>query len=351
MTPYERLVVDRLSAAAAGIALPPRERWVPPIGRRGLIPSPILAASLVALVATAVVLGGVAGDAPGRVLATLQSLLGRSDETVPVTWDVFVQDGLLITVPADMGVPVPSAVPMFLGPNAPTLLADIDFDRGLTILVWKGTVSHLLDDFWLKQGVRYTRRPLNAPLHGEEIVTTLEAVDPVSGRIGSVERRNLFIQLAPDQIAHVILGPTTPTVPGGVTTISTTDRALEDEIATHLRAVADVDKHIDRTTVEDVIRDAVRRWKDTGAVRAEPALVKNFGADEWLYTWPNNSNAFAYVAVFSDRETRLRLGTVSQTTWTAPVAQRGVGNILVVIGSDDANVRYQILASLDDLVR
>lgn len=355
MTPYERVVAERMQAEAAGIPLPPRERWVPPSRRRGTIVPAIVALTLLVVVATLSALGSTAGDVPGRALATLRALVGPQAQTVPANWNVFVAEGLLLAIPAEFGPPQPAKVPLFMGPGAPTLLSQANFERGLSILVWKGTVRQLLDEHWLRGNQQpYTRRPLNAPLNGEEVVTTsIGQSDPVGGGpSGTDQARSLFVQLAPDQIAHIFLGPTSAAAPGTATTISATDRARQDQIGTHLRAVPDVDRSIDRAQVEAVVRRVVGQLQNADMPPGDPNLTKIYSGEQWVYNWPNSSKSFAYIVVYADRATRERDGGErALVEWISPVVQRGVGNVLVLVGSDDANFRYRLISALDELAR
>lgn len=78
MKPYERAVAERLQAEAAVVALPPRERWVPP-ERRSRSRVPLVAAATVVL---ALVVAGSAvqsDDAPAaRALTALRALVRPS---------------------------------------------------------------------------------------------------------------------------------------------------------------------------------------------------------------------------------------------------------------------------------
>jgi hypothetical protein len=354
VTPYERLVAERLQAEAAAIALPGRERWVPTRPRRSM-PWPLLAAAavLVVLLSTVVIFGESAQVPASRALATLRSIVRPQAQTVPASWNVFVTEGLVLAIPPEFGSPRPMPrVPIFGGPNAPTLLRHVDFDRGLSVNVWKGTVRTLLDEFWLRGNQEpYTRRPLNAPLSGEEIVTTsIGQSDPVGGRpSGTDQVRSLFIQIAPDEIAHIFLGSTTSAAPGTTTTISAADRAAQDRMALLLRPAPDVDKDIDRAQVETILRRVVGQLQNADVPSGDPNLTRIYAGEQWVYNWPNSSKSFAYVVVYPDRAARERDGGERTVQWRSPVVQRGVGNVLVVFGSDDANLRYRAIAALDEL--
>jgi hypothetical protein len=354
VTPYERVVAERLQAEAAGIPLPIRERWVP-ARRRGSIAWPLLAAAtlLIVVLSTIAILGESAQAPVGRAIATLRSIVRPQAQTVPAGWNVFVAEGLLLAVPAEFGPPQPAQVPIMLGPNAPTLLRQVNFDRGLSVLVWKGTVRTLLDESWLRgQQQPYTRRPLNAPLSGEEIVTTsIGQSDPVGGRPSGTDRaRSLFIQVAPDEIAHIFLSSMgAPAAPGTATTISAADRAVQDQIAMLLRPAPDVDKNIDRAQVERILRQVVGQLQNTDVPAGDPDLTKVFSGEQWVYNWPNSSKSFAYVVVYPNPAARERDVPLTLVQWRSPVAQRAIGNVLVLVGSEDANLRYRILAALDEL--
>lgn len=352
MTPYERVVAERLQAEAVTIALPPRQQWTPKPRRRGMVVPAIAAIAVLLTVATLAALGSTAGDVP-RALATLRTLVRPQAQTVPASWNVFVSEGLLLAIPPEFGAPRPMArLPTFLGPGAPTLLRQVDFDRGLGILVWKGTVRTLLDDFWLKGQQQYSRRPLRAPVSGEEVVTTsVGQSDPVGGRpSGTDQSRSLFIQLAPDAIAHIHLGPTsTAAAPGTATTISAADRALQDQIAAHLRAAPDTDKKIERAEVETIVRRVVGQLQNTALPPGDPNVVRVFSGEQWVYNWPTSSTSFAYIVIYPDRAARERDTGERIADWISPVVQRGVGNVLVLVGSDDANLRYRVIAALDEL--
>lgn len=354
MTPYERVIAERLQAEAAVIPLPPHERWVPRARRGSIVPSLFaVGAVLLLVVATFSALGGAAGDVP-RALATLRALVRPQSQTVPAGWSVFVSEGLLLAIPAEFGPPRPGNVPIFGGPNAPTLLRHVEFDRGLSILVWKGTVRRLLDESWLRGRQQpYSRRPLRAPLSGEEIVTTeIGQSDPVGGRkSGTDEHRDLFLQVAADEIAHIALGPTSSAEPGTATSISAADRALQDQIAAHLRPAPDVDRNIDRAQVEAILRRVIGQQQNTDVPPGDPSLPKLFAGEQWVYNWPNSAQSFAYVVVYPDRAARERDVSLPLVEWIAPVTQRGIGNVLVLVGSNDANLRYRILAGLDELTR
>jgi hypothetical protein len=354
VTPYERLVAERLQVEAASIPLPPRERWTPQERRHGtMVPAIAMIAVLVA-VATVAALGSTAADVTGRALATLRVLVRPQTQAVPPSWNVFVSEGLLLAVPPEFGVARPMArVPIFGGPGAPTLLRQVDFDRGLAVLVWKGTVRTLLDDFWLRGQQAYTRRPLNGPLSGEEIVTTsVGQSDPVGGRpSGTDQARSLFIQLAPDEIAHLYLGPTSSAAPETATTISAADRALQDQIGAYVRAAPDVDRNLGRAEAETIVRRVVGQLQNTALPPGDPNLVKIFSGEQWVYNWSNNSKSFAYIVIYPDRATRERDMGERIVDWVSPVTQRGVGNVLVLVGSDDANLRYQLIAALDELAK
>lgn len=357
MTPYERLVAERLRAEAAAITLPPRERWVPATRRGSLVPGVVAAGvALVLMVAMLSTFGGTAGDVP-RALATLRSLVRPQAQTVPANWNVFVEEGLLLAIPVEFGHAQPmTSVPMFGGANAPTLLREVRFDRGLSILVWKGSVRQLLDEFWLRGNQQpYTRRPLRPPLIGEEVLTTSigqsDPLGPGARKSGTDEARSLFVQLAPDEIVHIFLGPTTAASPGTATTISAPDRALQDQIATHLRAAPDVDKNIDRAQVEVVLRRVVGQLQNADVPPGAPDLTRIYSGEQVVYSWPNSSQSFAYIVVYPDRAARERDVPLALAQWRSPVAQRGVGNVLVLVGSNDANLRYRVLADLDELTR
>jgi len=355
VTPYERVVAERLQAEAAGIPLPIRERWVP-ARRRGSIAWPLLAAAtlLIVVLSTIAILGESAQAPVGRAIATLRSIVRPQAQTVPAGWNVFVAEGLLLAVPAEFGPPQPAAVPIFGGPNAPTLLRHVDFDRGLAVLVWKGTVRQLLDEFWLRgRQEPYTRRPLNGPLHGEEVLTISigqsDPVGPAARKSGTDESRHLFVQLAPDEIAHIALGSTSAAPPGTATTISAADRAVQDQMALLLRGSANVDKSIDRAQVERILRQVVGQLQNADVPAGDPNLTKVFSGEQWVYNWPNSSKSFAYVVVYPNPTARERDVPLTLVQWRSPVTQRGIGNVLVLVGSEDANLRYRILAALDEL--
>jgi hypothetical protein len=356
VTPYERLVAERLQAEAAAIALPARERWVPR-GRRRSVSWPFLAAAaaLVVLLSTVAVFGESAQAPASRALATLRSLVRPQAPTVPAGWNVFVVEGMVLAIPPEFGVPRPMArVPIFGGPNAPTLLRHVDFDRGLSVNVWKGTVRTLLDESWLRGNQEpYTRRPLSAPLSGEEVLTTsIGQTDPVGGRpAGTDQARSLFIQIAPDEIAHIFLGSTSAAAPGTTTTVSAADRAVQDRMALLLRPAPDVDRNVDRTEVETILRRAVGQLQNTDVPPGDPNLTRTYSGQQWVYNWPNSSSSFAYIVVYPDRAARERDGGEKLVDWISPVAQRGIGNVLVLVGSDDPNLRYRILADLNELAR
>jgi len=357
VTPYERLVAERLQAEAEGIALPGRERWVP-TRKRDAAWRPLFgaAAVLILVLSTVVVLGESAQAPIGRALATLRALVRPSQaQTVPAHWNIVVAEGLLLAIPPDFGParPMPR-VPIFGGPGAPTLLRQVDFDRGLGILVWKGSVRQLLDEFWLRGNQQaYTRRPLRAPLIGEEVLTTsIGQSDPlgVGARpSGTDEARSLFVQVAPEEIVHIYLGQTTAAAPGTANTISAADRALQDQIAMHLRRAPDVDKNIDRAQVEAILRRVVGQLQNADVPQGDPNLTKTYSGEQWVYSWPNSSKTFAYIVVYPDRAARERDSGERLVEWISPVAQRGVGNVLVLVGSDDANIRYRVIAALDEL--
>ncbi|HEV8655701.1 MAG TPA: hypothetical protein VGR85_09355 [Candidatus Limnocylindria bacterium] len=316
----------------------------------------IVAGTVLVVVATLSIVGSTAGDVPDRVLATLRTLVRPQSQTVPASWNVFVTGGLLLAVPAEFGPARPTAqVPMFGGPGAPTLLHEVRFDRGLSILVWKGTVRTLLDEFWLRGNQQpYTRRPLNAPLIGEEVVTTTigqsDPLGPGARKSGTDEHRNLFVQLAPDQIAHVAIGPTSAAEPGTATKISAADRALQDQIAAYIRATPDTEKSIDRAQVETIVRRVVGQLQNADVPAGSPSATKVFAGEELVYSWPNFSQSFAYIVVYPDRAARERDEQPrALAQWNATVVQRGVGNILVLVGSNDANLRYRLIAALDEL--
>lgn len=359
MTPYERLVAERLQAEAAGIALPDRERWVP-TRKRDAAWRPLLgaAAVLMLLLSTVAVLGESTQAPIGRALATLRALVRPPQaQTVPADWNIVVAEGLLLAVPPEFGPARPvSRVPIITGPGAPTLLRQVDFDRGLGILVWKGSVRQLLDEFWLRGNQQpYTRRPLRPPLIGEEVLTTsigqTDPLGPGARKSGTDEARSLFVQLAPDVIVHIFLGSTTAASPGTVTTISAADRGLQDQIATHMRAAPDVDKIIDRAQVEVILRRVVGQLQNADVPPGASDLTRIYSGEQWVYSWPNSSQSFAYIVVYPDRAARERDVPLALAQWRSPVAQRGVGNVLVLVGSNDANLRYRVLADLDELTR
>lgn len=359
MTPYERLVAERLRAEAAGIALPDRGRWVP-TRRRNAAWLPLFgAATVLILVLSTVAVLGESVQAPiGRALATLRTLVRPPQaQTVPADWNVVVAEGLVLAIPPEFGPARPmSRLPTFLGPGAPTLLRQVDFDRGLGILVWKGSVRPLLDEFWLRgQQQSYTRRPLRPPLIGEEVLTTsIGQSDPLGAGArpsGTDEARSLFVQLTPEEIVQVQLGPTTAAAPGIETTISPADRALQDQIAMHLRRATDADKNIDRAQVELILRRVVGQLQNADVSPGDSTQTKVFSGEQWVYNWPNSSQSFAYVVIYPDRAARERDSGERLVEWKSPVVQRGVGNVLVIVGSDDANIRYQMLAALDELTR
>ncbi|MGH2492979.1 MAG: hypothetical protein ACRDF9_15900 [Candidatus Limnocylindria bacterium] len=356
MTPYERVVAERLQAEAAGIALPGREHWVPTRKRASTSWSLLGAATVLIVVLSTVVILGESAQAPvGRALATLRSIVRPQAQTVPASWNVFVSEGLVLAIPPEFGPPRPmTRVPILLGPNAPTLLRQVDFDRGLAILVWKGTVRKLLDESWLRSNQEpYTRRPLNAPLSGEEVVTTIIGQsDPVGGRpSGTDQARSLFVQVAPDEIVHIFIAQTAAAAPGTATTISAADRALQDQIAIHVRLARDVDKNIDRAQVEVILRRVVGQLQNAEVPPGDPNVTKTYSGEQWVYIWPNSSKSFAYIVVYTDRAARERDSGERLVDWNSPVVQRGVGNVLVLVGSEDANLRYQVLAALDELTR
>lgn len=355
MTPYERVVAERLQAEAAAILLPSKDRWAPAAKRR-TVPWPLIAAAMVVfvLISSVLVLGESAQAPVARqALSALRSLVRPQAQSVPATWNVFVSEGLVLAVPPEFGAPRSAPVPIMLGPNAPTLLRSLDFDRGLSVLVWKGTVRRLLDESWLRgQTLPYTRRPLSAPLSGEEVLTRAEGQrDPAGGPSGTDEARSLFIQIAPDEVAHIFLGSTSATAPGTATTISASDRATQDQMAILLRRAPDADKHIDRGQVETVLRRVVGQLHNADVPPGDSMLARIFSGEQWIYNWPNSSHSFAYIVLYPDRAARERDSVEIAVSWGSPVAQRGVGNLLVLVGSDDPNVRYRMLAALDELAR
>lgn len=353
MTPYERVIAERMQGEAAGIPLPPRERWVPASRRGGIAPA-VVAVTLVLAVATLSALGRAATDVPGRALDAVRSLLAVPARTVPSDWNVFVAEGLLLAVPPEFGAPQEGTVTIFGGAGAPTLLSSLEFERGLSILVWKGTVRTLLDEHWLRaEQLPYTRRPLSPPLKGEEVLTTsVGQSDPVGGRpSGTDESRSLFIQLTPDTVAHVFLGSTSAAAPGTTTTISAPDRTKQDQIGALVRALPDAETSIERAEVERVLSSVIQQLHNAELPPGNSDLTQIFAGEQWVYNWPNSSNNFAYVVIYPDRTRREQDQQERLVDWISPVVQRGVGNVLVLVGSDDANFRYRVISALDELAR
>jgi hypothetical protein len=344
--PYERAVAERLQAEAAVIALPPRERWLPPARRSSRVP--LVAAATVVL---ALVVAGSAvqsDETPAaRALAALRALVRPALAPVPADWIVFNELGLLGAVPPQFGAPTQPVI--ILG--QPT--GYLEFERGLSILLWRGSVRAVIDEpGWKGDAQLYTQRPMSGR-DGVEVLASGIRWSDSSGRSGTYEARHLFVQVSSDLVADLSLMPPDDTrVPGPELKVSAEDRAAQDRIASYLRPVPDTGVNVDRTRVEEILRRVVRDGQGADVGAGDVSLTRLFSGQQWIYHWPNGSKSFAYIVVYPDRTQRERYDpTQSLVDWISPVSHRGVGNILVLVGSEDANFRYRLISALDEIGR
>jgi hypothetical protein len=298
---------------------------------------------VVVLVLSTLVVGGVAEAPASGALATLRALFGQTP-AVPASWTVFADQGVVGAVPPDYGPPRPASVP----PQSP-IAGYLLFRSNVMITLWEGSVREVIDGRWLKGNLQpYTRRPMSGRDGEEVVIGGISWSDPSRGS-GRYEARHLFVQLRPGLAADIALAPPLDALtPGGEAKVAASDRAVQDQIATYLRAAPDTDAKIDRTRVEAVVRRVVRELQAADIPPGNPNRPKMFSGEQWAYEWPNG---FAYIVVYADRAARERDSGERAVEWSAPVVRRGVGNVVVLVGSADANLRYRVIAALDDLAK
>lgn len=355
----ERWLEERFDREMDTVTLPPRDRWTP--ASRPSRPLPLLmqlgAGALVVVLALAV--GAALRDLRGDIPQVGAPVLPLPAERVPADWTVHARSGLLFATPPEWGLPGPTLVDR--SEDGPEMLvfgwdgAAIDVPR-VRVDVWAHRdVDALVEERYVRGSVEEVRRRdlPGEPRMVELIVGGIRWTSPSDH--GTYEVRHIFIQVAPHVVADIIVWG--PPVASEESRVSGDLAALQDRVARFLRYAPDADATYRIEEVESVLRRAMQEatGRDPGPRRRfESAGLYPHGE---LYAIGDTAiGDRADVIVYPDPQTRIQ--SVGRdfdpmawpVSWVKPAAGRALGNVAVVVLSDDADVRYRVLASLDTLL-
>lgn len=321
----DRLIAGPAPAIVPGPMAPPRARM------------PVRAILVGALTVVLVVAGAVAGNAlrerrSGQDVAGSGPAFAASVPDLPPDWSLEIRNGLLFAVPANW--------------DAASDARDIEINDprpqvGLAMM--GGTTIGEVVEGVRESGVLVTERaiPADRPMHAYATRSSSTSTER-----GPTLTQHVLVQI--DERTIVALSVPEKAVPGDGGAASPDDAATLELVGRSLFVLQDTDDMGTKFTEEEVVAALGR------AASLEHSVLPTVDA-YGVYAVNGDKYSFAHVRTFTDRATRQRqdpnLTTIqSIADWVSPVTFRGVGNVLVMVGSGDVNVRYRLLRALDSLL-
>ncbi|MGH2449774.1 MAG: hypothetical protein ACRDGE_00580 [Candidatus Limnocylindria bacterium] len=341
----ERWLEDRMRMEATAIPLPRRERWAP-APRRPV--RPLAAAIAIPLViGIALVLGPSLRElrlTPAPVATDPGGTVQLERPPVPDNWELHVGQRVIVAVPREFGGPEPDLI--LDDPIVGYLL----FPAGqVSVIVWEGEAERIVEERFIQGNLQpVSRRDVTSPRRAIELtVSGIRWSDPSSGTAGTYEARSLFFQLTPTLMAQVSMAA--DHVADQASRLSAEQMRLQDQIALYVEPALDTERSYSHEEVEAALSSVVTL--DPRSIGAGGDVTSG---DERLYGL-SGSSSFLYVSVYPDRSARVADdpneggGVGSMISWRARVTYRGVGNVLIIVGSDDPDLRYRVATALNEL--
>lgn len=307
---------------------------------------------MIASIAVVLVVVGILAGTALRVLregggaSQVASPAGLPTPTVPKAWQLVTAYDLLIPLPPNWQKTVDTlADPP--RPDAPRILyfADASPDRAsnreVSIWIWPSdSVDRLVRERFVVGNLSHISDENVAASRPMREVIGVASWSDTRGS-GRTRGRSLFVQADAERVVIVtVIGEQ---VPSTETEPSAEMRTIQDVVAGHIVALADVD----RVFAPEQAREAVELALP---IDTPPSVViTREGPMHSVYGVHGRADSLVRVFTYRDVGTR-RGSTPIEVRSDIPSTPRAIGNLVVWASSPDANVRYMTITALDALL-